>query len=71
MRGIRVMALEDTFQTRFADDLNTTLRSGNVAAWGTGIGNGTGTALPYFVQGQSTAVTVVGTANGSFPWQHC
>jgi len=52
------MALEDTFRTRFSTDLVTTLRSGNVAAWGTGIGNGTGTALPYFVQGKISMTTI-------------
>jgi len=46
------MALENTFRTRYSDELVTTLKSGNTAAWGTGIGNGTGTALPYFVQGK-------------------
>ena len=46
------MALENTFRSRYSEELATTLRSGNFAAWGTGIGNGTGTALPYFVQGK-------------------
>lgn len=54
IRAIRAMALGNTFHTRFTDDLSTTLRSGNVAAWGTGIGTGTGAALPYFVQGESS-----------------
>lgn len=46
------MALAKTFDEKFTEELATTIKSGNIAAWGTGIGTGTAASLPYFVQGK-------------------
>lgn len=53
VRGIRAMALEDTFRTKFEQHAGKAKKTGNLAAWYVAIGMGASAALPLFAQGES------------------